>query len=113
VRGWGLYEISPLASGLPIGGDSMMAFSEELRSALVGNLGGVLFLDAGNVWAESFGQNVSDLRYAIGSGLRYQTPIGPVRFDYGYQLNPEPGLLVNGEPQTRRWRVHFSIGQAF
>ena len=113
VRGWGLYEISPLAAGLPIGGDSMMAFSEELRSHLVGNLGGVLFLDAGNVWAESFGQSFTDLRYAIGTGLRYQTPIGPVRFDYGYQLNPEPGLLVNGEPQTRRWRVHFSIGQAF
>ena len=113
VRGWGLYEISPLASGLPIGGDSMMAFTEELRSHLVGNLGGVVFLDAGNVWADSFGQTFTDLRYAIGSGLRYKTPIGPIRFDYGYQLNPEPGLLVNGEPQTRRWRVHFSIGQAF
>jgi outer membrane protein assembly complex protein YaeT len=113
VRGWGIYEISPLSNGLPIGGDSMMAFSEELRAMLVGNLGGVLFLDAGNVWAESFGQTITDLRYAIGPGLRYQTPIGPVRFDYGYQLNPIPGLLVNGQPQTRRWRVHFSIGQAF
>lgn len=113
VRGWGIYEISPLASGLPIGGDSMMAFTEELRSMLVGNLGGVAFLDAGNVWAESFGQTFSDLRYAIGAGLRYQTPIGPIRFDYGYQLNPIPDLLVNGQPQTRRWRVHFSIGQAF
>jgi outer membrane protein assembly complex protein YaeT len=113
IRGWGIYEVSPLSNGLPIGGDSMMAFSEELRATLVGNLGGVLFLDAGNVWAESFGQNFTDLRYAIGPGLRYQTPIGPIRFDYGYQLNPIPGLLVNGQPQTRRWRVHFSIGQAF
>jgi outer membrane protein insertion porin family len=49
----------------------------------------------------------------VGSGLRYQTPIGPMRFDYGYQINPIPGLLVNGHPQTRRWRIHFSIGQAF
>ncbi len=113
IRGWGIYEVSPLASGLPIGGDSMMAFSEEIRAVLAGNLGGVLFLDAGNVWAESFGQTFSDLRYAVGPGLRYQTPIGPVRFDIGYQLNPIPGLLVNGQPQTRRWRVHFSIGQAF
>ena len=55
----------------------------------------------------------NDLRYAVGPGLRYQTPIGPVRFDFGYQLNPIPGLLVNGEPQSRRWRIHFSIGQAF
>jgi outer membrane protein assembly complex protein YaeT len=113
IRGWGIYEVSPLASGLPIGGDSMMAFSEELRALIVGNLGGVLFLDGGNVWAQSFGQNFSDLRYAVGPGLRYQTPIGPVRFDIGYQLNPIPDLLVNGQPQTRRWRIHFSIGQAF
>lgn len=113
VRGWGLYEISPLAAGLPIGGDSMLAFTEELRGVISGNFGGVLFLDAGNVWADTWGQRFNDLRYAVGPGLRYQTPIGPIRFDFGYQLNPEPGLLVNGQPQTRRWRVHFSIGQAF
>jgi outer membrane protein insertion porin family len=114
IRGWGRYEVSPLSgSGLPIGGNSMLAFSEELRAVISGNFGGVLFLDGGNVWADSFGQRLGDLRYAIGPGLRYQTPIGPIRFDFGYQLNPEPGLLVNGAPQTRRWRVHFSIGQAF
>jgi outer membrane protein assembly factor BamA len=114
IRGWGIYEVSPLSeSGLPIGGDSMFAFSEELRAILRGNLGGVLFLDAGNVWAHSWGIRLDNLRYAVGSGLRYQTPIGPIRFDFGYQLNPEPGLTVDGAPQTRRWRVHFSIGQAF
>ena len=47
IRGWGRYEVSPLASGLPIGGNSMLAFSEELRAVLHGNLGGVLFFDAG------------------------------------------------------------------
>jgi outer membrane protein assembly complex protein YaeT len=114
IRGWGRYEVSPLsASGLPIGGDSMLAFSEELRAVLHGKLGGVLFLDGGNVWTRSGGISLGDLRYAIGSGLRYQTPIGPIRFDFGYQLNPIEGLLVDGEPQQRRWRLHFSIGQAF
>jgi outer membrane protein insertion porin family len=114
VRGWGRYEISPLsASGLPLGGNSMFAFSEELRAALHGNFGGVLFFDAGNVWANGWTVKLNDLRYAVGPGLRYQTPVGPVRFDIGYQLNPIPGLLVNGAPQARRWRIHFSIGQAF
>ena len=113
IRGWGRYEVSPLVSGESVGGNSMLAFSEELRAVLHGNFGGVLFLDAGNVWARSLGFDLSDLRYAIGAGLRYQTPVGPIRFDYGYQLNPIPGLLVNGEPQTRRYRLHFSIGQAF
>ncbi|PYR04559.1 MAG: hypothetical protein DMF99_31360 [Acidobacteria bacterium] len=114
IRGWGRYEVSPLsASGLPIGGDSMIAFSEELRAIISGNFGGVLFLDGGNVWLDSMGYSLRDLRYAVGPGLRYQTPIGPIRFDVGYQLNPIPGLLVNGQPQSRRWRIHFSIGQAF
>ena len=114
IRGWGRYEVSPLSpSGLPIGGDSMLAWSEELRAVVRGNFGGVIFLDAGNVWAESFGFKFADLRYAIGPGLRYETPIGPIRFDVGYQLNPTPELVVNGSPNFRRWRVHFSIGQAF
>jgi outer membrane protein assembly complex protein YaeT len=114
LRGWGRYEVSPLSgSGLPIGGDSMLGFSEELRIVLRGKLGGVLFLDGGNVWAETSDFSLSDLRYAIGPGLRYLTPIGPIRFDIGYQLNPIEGLLVDGEPQRRRWRIHFSIGQAY
>ena len=114
IRGWGRYEISPLSdSGLPIGGDSMLAFSEELRAGIRGKLGAVLFFDGGNVWADSWGIRFGDLRYAVGPGLRYQTPVGPVRFDVGYQLNPIPGLLVNGQPQQRRLRIHFSIGQAF
>jgi outer membrane protein insertion porin family len=114
IRGWGRYEVSPLSlDGFPIGGDSMLAFSEELRAIVRGNFGAVLFLDGGNAWADSLGFDLRDLRYAIGPGLRYQTPIGPIRFDFGWQLNPIPGLKVDGEPQTRRWRVHFSIGQAF
>src|SRR5262249_21365956 len=52
-------------------------------------------------------------RYAIGPGLRYQTPIGPIRLDLGYQLNRIPNLLVNGEPQHRYWRLQFFIRQGF
>jgi outer membrane protein assembly complex protein YaeT len=113
LRGWGRFEVSPLVSGLPIGGNSMLEFSQELRATLRGNFGVVFFLDAGNVWAESFGVDLGDLRYDVGPGLRYLTAIGPIRFDLGYQLNPIPGLLINGQPQTRRYRLHFSIGQAF
>ncbi|RPJ68918.1 MAG: hypothetical protein EHM24_20100, partial [Acidobacteria bacterium] len=114
LRGWGRYEVSPLSgSGLPIGGFSMFEGSVEIRTPLYGKLTAVGFLDAGNVWAGSWDVNLNDLRYSVGPGLRYQTPIGPIRFDFGYQLNPIPGLLIEGKPETRRWRVHFSIGQAF
>jgi outer membrane protein assembly complex protein YaeT len=114
LRGWGRFEVSPLGGeGTPIGGNSLAAFSSELRATLRGGLGGVAFLDGGYVWADLHDLRLSDLRYDIGLGARYDTPVGPIRFDFGYQLNPIPGLLADGKPETRRWRLHFSIGQAF
>jgi outer membrane protein insertion porin family/translocation and assembly module TamA len=114
IRGWGRYEVSPLSGfGFPIGGLSMFEGSSEIRMPLRGKLGAVAFVDYGNVWLDSFSYKLGDLRYAVGPGLRYLTPIGPARIDLGYQVNPIQGLLVNGQPEKRRWRVHFSIGQAF
>jgi outer membrane protein assembly complex protein YaeT len=113
LRGWGRFEVSPLEEGLAIGGLSQFESSVELRVLLVGNLTGVAFADAGNVWLDPWSIGLNDLRYDIGPGVRYLTPIGPIRVDVGYQLNPELGLVVNGKPQTRRFRIHFSIGQAF
>jgi outer membrane protein assembly complex protein YaeT len=114
LRGWGRFEVSPLSgAGLPVGGRSMVEVSSELRVPVWGNLSVVAFMDAGNVWDEPWTYRVGDLRYAVGPGLRYRTPIGPVRADFGYQLTPIEGLLVDGEPEPRRWRIHFSIGQAF
>jgi outer membrane protein assembly complex protein YaeT len=113
LRGWGRFEVAPLYSGFPIGGHTVLESSAELRAPLWGNLTGVLFADAGNVWNNAWDFNLNDLRYDVGPGLRYMTPIGPIRFDFGYQLNPIPGLLVDGKAQARRFRFHFSIGQAF
>src|SRR4029077_13583116 len=62
VRGWDRFEISPLSSGLPIGGDSMLALSAELRAPLRGNFGAVFFIDAGNVWAGPSDFNPTALR---------------------------------------------------
>lgn len=114
LRGWGRFEVAPLSgSGLPLGGHSVVNFSTEVRFPVWGSLSGVLFLDGGNVWDNPWDFNLQDLRYNVGPGLRYNTPIGPVRADIGYQMNPIPGLLVQGEPEARRFRFHFSIGQAF
>jgi outer membrane protein assembly complex protein YaeT len=114
LRGWGRFEVSPLSGfGLPIGGHSFMNFSVEARIPVWSDLSGVIFLDGGNVWSNAWDINLNDLRFDVGPGLRYNTPIGPIRVDLGYQLNPIDRLLVNGEPQKRRFRFHFSIGQAF
>jgi outer membrane protein assembly complex protein YaeT len=114
LRGWGRQDVSPLSgSGLPIGGHSFMNFSTEIRMPVWRDLGAVFFLDGGNVWTKPWDFDLNDLRYDIGPGLRYNTKIGPIRADIGYQLNPIPGLLVDGKPEARRFRFHFSIGQAF
>jgi outer membrane protein assembly factor BamA len=114
IRGWGRFEVSPLSGfGLPIGGLSMFEGSTEIRKPLFGKLGGVGFFDFGNVSSGSLTFATSSPVYAAGPGLRYLTPVGPARVDVGYQLNRIPNLLVNGKPEARHWRIHFSIGQAF
>jgi outer membrane protein assembly complex protein YaeT len=118
LRGWGRFEVGPLAgSGLTLGGTKFANGSVEVRAPIFGQLSGVAFLDAGSVWADPSATpgSTNDIgwRYNVGPGLRYQTPIGPLRVDFGYQLNPIPGLLVNGKEEKRRFRFHFSIGQAF
>ena len=96
-----------------ISGHTFATFSLEARFPVWSQLGGVIFIDGGNVWTNAWDFNLNDLRYDVGPGLRYNTPIGPVRLDVGYQLNPIEGLVVNGEEQKRRFRFHFSIGHAF
>lgn len=114
LRGWGRYDISPLTeSGLPIGGLALVELSSEVRLPVGEKLSFVAFVDAGNVWERPRDIDLSDLRVSVGPGVRYATPIGPIRLDFGYQLTPIDGLLVRGQPEPRHWRIHFSIGQAF
>ncbi|HZI78929.1 MAG TPA: BamA/TamA family outer membrane protein [Vicinamibacterales bacterium] len=114
LRGWGRFEVSPLSAfGLPIGGLSLFEMSTEFRAPLFGKLSVVGFIDAGSVAAQAWDVELKELRYDVGPGLRYLTPIGPVRVDFARQLNPIPGLIVDGEPESRHWRIHFSVGQAF
>jgi len=113
LRGWGRFEVSPLVDGVTVGGHTMFESSAELRAPVWRNLSAVLFADAGNVWNNAWDWNFNDLKYDVGPGLRYLTPIGPIRVDLGFQLNRVDGLLIDGEPEKRHFRFHFSIGQAF
>jgi outer membrane protein insertion porin family/translocation and assembly module TamA len=114
LRGWGRFDVSPLTeSGLPIGGLALLETSSELRVPVSDDLSLVGFVDTGNVWRRPGDLDTSGLRVSVGPGIRYLTPVGPVRLDVGYQLTPIDGLVVRGRPETRRWRVHVSIGQAF
>ncbi len=91
--------------GNPIGGEVFSIFNAEVTFPLKDALRGALFVDAGNVAASHEHVGLNDMRYAIGAGLRYALPFGPVRLDVG--LNPMPKL-------DEKWgAVNFSIGLAF
>ena len=114
MRGWGVYELSPLsASGEPVGGMSLLTATAEARFPIFNRLRGAVFVEAGNVWQDPWTMRLGDLRYDAGPGLRFDTPFGLVRFDFGYQLRPLDGLRIDGQPQTSRWRFNFGIGEAF
>jgi outer membrane protein assembly complex protein YaeT len=130
------------STGFPLGGSALFFNSTELRFPLLGeNLNGVLFHDMGNVFDKlsdmslSFHQNgPTDFNYtvhAVGFGLRYRTPIGPLRLDLAYSINPPSfngfggtyeqlvQCSINntcGTPTLQHvshFQFFFSIGQAF
>jgi outer membrane protein assembly complex protein YaeT len=106
IRGYAPNRVGPLDSqGRPIGGDSLLVSSLELRFPISGDLGGAVFIDAGNVYSASPGYDLADLRVGVGPGVRYNTPVGPFRLDFGVALNRRPGDPFG--------RLDFSIGQAF
>ncbi|HEY5769719.1 MAG TPA: outer membrane protein assembly factor BamA [Terrimicrobium sp.] len=92
-------------AGYPLGGESFTVFNIEYTFPIWGDVYGALFLDAGNVVQNAANFGVEEMRYAIGGGLRYNLPIGAIRFDYG--LNPSPN------PGEAQGAFHFAIGVAF
>ena len=114
MRGWGTYELSPLsASGEPVGGTSVLTATAEARVSIVERLRAALFIEAGNVWRDPWTVRFRDLLYDAGPGVRFDTPFGLIRVDFGYQLRPLEGLRLDGKPQSSRWRLNFGIGEAF
>jgi outer membrane protein assembly factor BamA len=96
--------------GFPTGGNGLIVLNLEIRTPYWKGVGGVGFVDAGNVFKRASDLNLGDLRPAAGFGLRYRSPIGPLRVDLGFNL--EPQLLPNGA-REKRSVVHISLGQAF
>ena len=128
-------------TGFPVGGSALFFNSTELRFPLYGlNVNGVIFEDAGNIYT-SLGNisfrtrqpGLTDFNYmvhAVGFGIRYRTPVGPIRIDLAYSINPP---RFNGYPgnynqlvqcsaagtcqaslqQISHFQFFFSIGQAF
>jgi len=106
VRGFGFQQVGPKdASGDPVGGRSVMEVGIELRLRVTETIGVVPFVDGGMVYDEDLPQFDRDLAWGAGLGLRYYTPVGPIRADIATPLN--------GTSSDDSFQFYISIGQAF
>ena len=98
------------SDGFPEGGRGLVVTNVEMRSRYWKGLGAVGFFDAGNVFERAGDIRAADLRPSAGFGLRYRSPLGPLRFDLGFNLDRQ--TLPNGA-RERGTVFHLSLGQAF
>lgn len=107
VRGYKFQEVGPIDDDNdPLGGRSLFETSLELRTRVWGNLGVVSFVEGGNVFEAEYPDFADPLRWAAGGGLRYFTPIGPVRLDVAFPLNRRDDI---DDP----FQVYIALGEAF
>jgi outer membrane protein insertion porin family len=106
VRSFGERDLGPHDNhGHPVGGEFFTVFNVEHTFPIFGELQGAIFTDAGNLLPTSEDVGLRNMRYAIGAGLRYKLPVGPIRLDYG--INPDP------HQDEDFGAFHFSFGFAF
>lgn len=110
VRGFKSRSLSPADpnTGELYGGNKELVFNAEFVFPLMKEVGfkGVVFFDAGNTWRQSEWPGKDEgLRYSAGFGVRWYSPMGPLRFEWGWNLDPKPG--------ESKKVAEFTIGTAF
>ena len=106
IRGYAYQSVGPLEGGVPIGGRSLLELSLELRLKLTENLGLVSFIDGGSAFESALPDLGDGVLWGSGLGIRYFTPIGPLRLDVGVPLNRRENI-------DDSFQVYVSLGQAF
>ncbi|MEW6614244.1 MAG: outer membrane protein assembly factor BamA [Thermodesulfobacteriota bacterium] len=109
LRGFKAYSVGPKdpATGDVIGGNKQLLFNIEYIFPLYKKAGikGVVFFDAGNAFDDNENYSLSGLRTSVGAGIRWYSPIGPLRLEWGYNIDPKP--------DERRSNWEFAIGVMF
>jgi len=109
IRGYEERSVGPVdpVTDDPLGGEALLVGNVELTVPIVEFIKGALFIDSGNVWskASEFGQG--GFKTGVGFGVRINTPIGPLKLDYGIPLNKQPGK------ENKEGRFHFSMSHGF
>ncbi len=89
-----------------VGGNGLAVLNVDYRFPIADPVGGIVFFDVGNVWADWRDLDPEDLKPGAGLGLRYASPIGPIRIEIGWKLDPEPG-------EDKNPVFFFSFGNPF
>ncbi|MEZ5921757.1 MAG: BamA/TamA family outer membrane protein [Parvularculaceae bacterium] len=106
VRGYDYQAVGPLdANGVPIGGRSAVEFALEARAKVYGPFQIAAFSDAGAVYDQPFPNFTGDYLVGAGLGVRYFSPIGPIRLDFAIPLEKRP--------TDRSFQIYISLGQPF
>ena len=118
VRGWPFRRLSPRVEvcddagencdQVPVGGNTMVHGTAELRVRAVADLWLATFGDMGDVREGVADFAASGLMYSTGGGLRYYSPVGALRLDVGVRLNDDERF-----PEPRIWAIHFGLGETF
>jgi translocation and assembly module TamA len=106
IRGYPFQTVSPLADDTPLGGRSLAEISFEVRKRVSDTIGLVAFVDGGSAFEAPYPDFSGDLKFGAGVGLRYYTPLGPIRLDVAVPLDRREGL-------DDGYQIYLSIGQAF
>jgi outer membrane protein insertion porin family len=116
VRGFALDQLGSASvldqNGVSNGGNGLVVFNAELRMPIWKrkSLGGVVFVDTGNVFATIADIDLKQLRTAVGFGARWKSPIGPLRLDFAWKLNP---IMFGNGTRESGFAWYITIGQAF
>ena len=107
MRGFHRKMLGPLdQNGAPLGGDALFLGSIEFRIPVVWRLRAALFADAGQVWARANEVSPRQIEVAVGPGLMLQTPVGPIRVDFGHRVRK----VQAGQPDNV---LQLSLGEPF
>lgn len=102
-------------AGLPGGGNAIFLLNLEYRFPIpfvISNLSGAVFYDTGTIFPEIQDFSIGDFTHTAGFGLRYMTPLGPVRVDLGFNLNRQAARSPGAEAEPTH-KFHFTLGHAF